>query len=85
MSAFLFRLGRICARHPFRVIGIWLVAAVAISVMLRCGLEVAVKRLFEQCSGDVLHVVLRMLVNVALQLSSEPLGKGKTEVVLDTT
>ena len=30
MSAFLFRLGRTCARHPFRVIGIWLVAAVAI-------------------------------------------------------
>ena len=30
MSAFLFHLGRVCARHPFRVIGIWLVAAVAI-------------------------------------------------------
>ena len=33
MSAFLFRLGRRCARHPFRVIGIWLVAAVAIVAM----------------------------------------------------
>ena len=30
MSAFLYRLGRNCARHPFRVIGIWLLAAVAI-------------------------------------------------------
>ena len=30
MSAFLFRLGRSCARHPFRVLGIWLVAAVAV-------------------------------------------------------
>ena len=30
MSAFLFRLGRMCARHPFRVMGLWLVAAVAI-------------------------------------------------------
>ena len=30
MSAFLYRLGRSCARHPFRVIGIWLVAAVAV-------------------------------------------------------
>jgi len=30
MSAFLYRLGRNCARHPFRVLGIWLVAAVAI-------------------------------------------------------
>jgi RND superfamily putative drug exporter len=30
MSAFLFRLGRSCARHPFRVLGLWLVAAVAV-------------------------------------------------------
>jgi RND superfamily putative drug exporter len=30
MSAFLFRLGRNCARHPFRVIGVWLIVAVAV-------------------------------------------------------
>src|SRR3954453_15669904 len=30
MSAFLFRLGRSSARHPFRVLGVWIVAAVAI-------------------------------------------------------
>jgi RND superfamily putative drug exporter len=30
VSAFLYRLGRSCARHPFRVLGIWLVAAVAV-------------------------------------------------------
>ncbi len=30
MSAFLYRLGRSSARHPFRVLGIWLVAAIAI-------------------------------------------------------
>src|SRR3954471_9095042 len=30
MSAFLFRLGRSSARHPFRVRGLWLVAAVAV-------------------------------------------------------
>ena len=30
MSAFLFRLGRSSARHPFRVIGLWLVAAIAV-------------------------------------------------------
>ena len=30
MSALLFRLGRSCARHPFRVIGLWLVAAIAL-------------------------------------------------------
>ena len=30
MSAFLYRLGRSCARHPFRVLGVWLVAAVAL-------------------------------------------------------
>ncbi|MCU1353960.1 MAG: hypothetical protein JWM05_3169 [Acidimicrobiales bacterium] len=30
MSGFLFRLGRTCARHPFRVLGLWLIAAVAI-------------------------------------------------------
>ncbi len=30
MSAFLFRLGRSSARHPFRVLGVWLVVAVAV-------------------------------------------------------
>jgi RND superfamily putative drug exporter len=30
MSGFLYRLGRSCARHPFRVLGIWLVAALAV-------------------------------------------------------
>ncbi|MBI5089592.1 MAG: MMPL family transporter [Actinobacteria bacterium] len=30
MSAFLFRLGRSSARHPFRVIGLWIVVAIAI-------------------------------------------------------
>jgi RND superfamily putative drug exporter len=30
VSAFLYRLGRSCARHPFRVLGAWLVAAIAI-------------------------------------------------------
>ena len=30
MSAFLFRLGRSSARHPFRVLGLWLVAAIAV-------------------------------------------------------
>ena len=30
VSAFLFRLGRSSARHPFRVIGAWLVAAIAV-------------------------------------------------------
>ena len=30
MSAFLFRLGRNCARHPFRVLGVWLIVAVAV-------------------------------------------------------
>jgi RND superfamily putative drug exporter len=30
VSAFLYRLGHSCARHPFRVLGIWLVAAVAV-------------------------------------------------------
>ncbi len=30
MSAFLFHLGRSSARHPFRVLGIWLIAAIAI-------------------------------------------------------
>ena len=29
-AAFLYRLGRISARHPFRVVGLWLVAAVAV-------------------------------------------------------
>jgi len=33
MSALLFRLGRNSARHPFRVIGLWLVAAIAIVVL----------------------------------------------------
>jgi putative drug exporter of the RND superfamily len=30
MSAFLFRLGRSSARHPFRVLGLWLLAAIAV-------------------------------------------------------
>ncbi len=30
MSAFLYRLGRGCARHPFRVLALWLVAALAV-------------------------------------------------------
>src|SRR3954469_3756021 len=30
MSAFLFRLGRSSARHPFRVLAVWLIAAVAV-------------------------------------------------------
>src|SRR3954451_12651363 len=30
MSAFLYRLGRSSARHPFRVLGIWLLAAIAV-------------------------------------------------------
>jgi RND superfamily putative drug exporter len=30
MSAFLYSLGRSCARHPFKVLGVWLVAAVAV-------------------------------------------------------
>ncbi len=33
MSAFLFRLGRSSARHPFRVIGLWVIAAIAIVVL----------------------------------------------------
>ncbi len=37
MSALLYRLGRSCARHPFRVIGAWLVAVVAV-VSLQSGL-----------------------------------------------
>jgi putative drug exporter of the RND superfamily len=30
VSGFLYRLGRSCARHPFRVLGLWLVAAFAV-------------------------------------------------------
>jgi len=30
MSAFLYRLGRSCARHPFRVLGMWLLSAIAV-------------------------------------------------------
>ena len=30
MSSFLFRLGQRCARHPFRVLGVWLLIAVAV-------------------------------------------------------
>ena len=33
MSAFLYRLGRTSARHPFRVVGLWLVAAVAVMAL----------------------------------------------------
>ena len=35
MSAFLFRLGRNCARHPFRVIGVWLVVAASVVALQR--------------------------------------------------
>ena len=33
VSAFLYRLGRSSARHPFRVLGLWLVAAVAVMAL----------------------------------------------------
>jgi RND superfamily putative drug exporter len=33
VSAFLYRLGRSSARHPFRVIGLWLVAAIAVMAL----------------------------------------------------
>lgn len=33
MSAFLYRLGRISARHPFRVLGVWVAAAIAIMAL----------------------------------------------------
>ena len=33
MSAFLYRLGRSSARHPFRVLGLWLVAAIAVMAL----------------------------------------------------
>jgi len=33
VSAYLYRLGRTCARHPFRVLGLWLVAAIAVLVL----------------------------------------------------
>src|SRR3954469_24958279 len=33
VSAFLYRLGRTSARHPFRVLGLWLVAAVAVMAL----------------------------------------------------
>ncbi|MGE3686270.1 MAG: MMPL family transporter [Acidimicrobiia bacterium] len=33
MSAFLYRLGRTSARHPFRVLGLWLMAAVAVMAL----------------------------------------------------
>src|SRR5262249_32571824 len=33
VSAFLFRLGRASARHPFRVLGLWLVTAVAVMAL----------------------------------------------------
>ncbi len=33
VSAFLFRLGRSSARHPFRVFGLWLVAAIAVMAL----------------------------------------------------
>ena len=38
MSAFLFRLGRRCARHPWRVFGVWLaIAAVVLGVNAQLG------------------------------------------------
>jgi putative drug exporter of the RND superfamily len=33
VSAFLYRLGRASARHPFRVLGLWLVAAIAVMAL----------------------------------------------------
>ena len=33
MSAFLYRLGRASARHPFRVLGLWIVAAIAVMAL----------------------------------------------------
>src|SRR3954452_24608946 len=33
VSAFLYRLGRTSARHPFRVLGLWLVAAIAVMAL----------------------------------------------------
>ena len=33
MSAFLYRLGRASARHPFRVLGLWIVAAFAVMAL----------------------------------------------------
>ena len=33
MSALLYRLGRISARHPFRVLGLWVVAAIAVMAL----------------------------------------------------
>ncbi|MEO7556674.1 MAG: MMPL family transporter [Acidimicrobiales bacterium] len=33
MSAFLYRLGRTSARHPFRVLGLWLVAVIAVMAL----------------------------------------------------
>src|SRR6476620_8118411 len=33
VSAFLYRLGRASARHPFRVLGLWLVAAVVVMAL----------------------------------------------------
>jgi len=33
VSTFLFRLGRSSARHPFRVLGLWLVAAIAVMIL----------------------------------------------------
>src|SRR5262245_44554603 len=38
MSHFLFRLGRACARHPWRVLGVWLViAAIVVGLETRLG------------------------------------------------
>ena len=37
MSAFLFRLGRSSARHPFRVLGLWIVIAIAIVALQGAG------------------------------------------------
>ncbi len=60
MSAFLFRLGRSSARHPFRVLGLWLVAAVTI-VALQSGAggkfdnSFRVPGVESQHAADVLH------------------------------
>jgi len=60
MSAFLFRLGRSSARHPFRVLGLWIVVAIAVvSLQGRAGGEfdnsARVPGVESQHAADVLH------------------------------
>src|SRR6478752_4061952 len=60
MSAFLYRLGRASARHPFRVLGLWLVAAIAV-IALQASARGAfndserVPGVESQHAADVLH------------------------------